>query len=50
VSDFAGFVRSEGAAEEFEFGVAEPFFDDLVAADGEIPNFLGNVGPASRFV
>ena len=50
LGDVADFVRREGAAKQRFFAVGEPFFDDLVAADGEVPNGLGNVAPAGGIV
>lgn len=40
-----GFVLVEGAAEEGVFAVAEPFFEDLVAAEGVVPDVDGDGGP-----
>jgi len=31
--------------EQGEFAVAEPFFDDLIAADVVVPDGYGNVSP-----
>ena len=35
--------------EEGLFAVAEPFFEDLVAADGVVPDGLGHVFPAGSW-
>ena len=40
-----GFVLVEGAAEEGVFAVAEPLLEDLVAAEGVVPDIDGNCGP-----
>ena len=45
VSDFTRFFDSESASQEFAFTVAEPFFDDLIAADGVIPDARGDILP-----
>jgi hypothetical protein len=35
----------EGALKKGEFAVAEPLFEDLVAAEGVVPDVGGNGGP-----
>ena len=50
LGDVADFVGGERAAEQGLFAVGEPFLDDLVAADGELPHGLGNVAPAGGIV
>ena len=46
VSELLGFVAGEGAAEEGGLAVAEPLFEDLVAAEGVGPDGFGEVFPA----
>lgn len=46
VGEVFGFVGGEGAVEEGLFAVAEPLFQDLVAAEGVVPGFHGDVFPA----
>ena len=48
--DVTDFFGGEGAAEKGLFAVGEPFFDDLIAADGVVPDFQRNVGPVGEFV
>ena len=43
--DVTDFVFGERAAEQRLFAVGEPFLDDLVAAEGVLPNPRGNVRP-----
>lgn len=46
MGELLGFVAGEGAAEESGLAVAEPLFEDLVAAEGGGPDGLGDVFPA----
>ena len=48
VGEVLGFVAGEGAAEEGGFAVAEPLLEDLVAAEGVVPDGLGDVFPAGE--
>lgn len=50
VGDLAGFVFAQGAAQQIGLAVAEPFLDNLVAADGVFPEVGGNVGPEDDVV
>lgn len=45
-----GFVLVEGAAEEGEFAVAEPLFENLVAAESVVPDVDRDGGPEGRAV
>jgi hypothetical protein len=46
----ADFVRRQSPAEERLFAVRQPFLDDLVAADGVVPNGLGYIPPTGDIV
>ncbi len=48
--DVANFFFGEGATEQSLFAVRKPLLDDLVAADGVIPNAGRNVGPVGGLV
>ena len=43
VGNLAGFVFGQGTAQQVGLAVAEPFIDDLVAADDALPN-VGQAG------
>jgi hypothetical protein len=45
VGELLGFVAGEGAVEEGLLAVAEPLFEDLVAAEGVVPDGFWNVFP-----
>jgi hypothetical protein len=45
LGEVTGFVFVEGAAEEGVLAVAEPLFEDLVAAEGVVPDVDGDGGP-----
>ena len=46
VGELLGFVTGEGAGEEGGLAVAEPLFEDLVAAEGVGSDGFGDVFPA----
>jgi hypothetical protein len=45
LGEVAGFLFVEGAAQQRVFAVAEPFFEDLVAAEGVVPDVGWDGGP-----
>ena len=45
VHDFAGLVGVQGPAEDVVLAVAEPLLDDLIAADGVLPDVERQVAP-----
>ena len=50
VGELLGFVAGEGEAEEGGLAVAEPLFEDLIAAEGVGPDGFGDVFPAGGSV
>jgi hypothetical protein len=46
----AGFLLAQGATEEGQLAIAEPFFQDLVAAEGLVPDVDGDGGPVGGVV
>ena len=48
--DVTDFVSGEGAAEERFFAVGEPLLDDLIAADGVVPDFGRDVSPQGDLI
>ena len=46
VGELLGFVAGERAAQQCAFAVAEPLFEDLIAAEGVAPDGFGDVFPA----
>jgi hypothetical protein len=46
----ADFIIGKRAAEERQFAVREPLLDDLIATDGVVPDFFGDVGPESVLI
>ena len=45
LSEVRSFVRMQGAPEQVELAIAEPFLQDLIAAKGVIPDPLRNRRP-----
>lgn len=48
--DVFDFLDGQGPAEEEQFAIGKPLFDDLIAADGVVPGAGRNVGPAGGAV
>jgi len=46
----ARFVHPERAAQDLALAIAEPFLDDLVTADGELPNASRDIFPVGKIV
>lgn len=48
VGELLGFVAGEGAGEEGGLAVPEPLLEDLVAAEGVVPDGLGHAVNSSK--
>jgi hypothetical protein len=50
VADFSGLGRGEGSPEQVAFAVAQPLFDDLIAAKRVFPHAGRDVSPVGSVV